>query len=349
MKRIAIIVDRLDSGLGIAALGRAELDPNIDVIAALKHPTLRSLLNKLEAGDYRDLLFSWRYLLEEIYNSKFSKKAVSELFEKSRVGVLIPDYQGIDCSSLKLSIREFNLLKRVDFYHVTNLDLAKKYQIAFPSDHFAGVLHDVTSRRKISETRTRNIVKKQQIIWIGNSKWGTRAGYNDYKGFERVIKPLVKKIQDSVLNYDVEIIDLAIKKISHQQVLRKIAESRILILASDYEGTGLPILEALGLDTYVITTNVGIAPEIFSDLNFGTIVEQEVDAFFCEIVEYQSNNRAKSDIGKSAFEKYMSSAESEHINPNKFNGGHLDPLSERRSAPRVSDLIWFLRFLINLK
>jgi hypothetical protein len=210
-------------------------------------------------------------------------------------------------------------------------------------------LHDVTSGKKIRETRDSNVVKEQQIIWVGNSKWGSRSGYTDYKGFERIIKPLVKKIQDSALNFNVEIVDLAIEKISHQQVLTKIAQSRILILASDFEGTGLPMLEAVGLDTYVITTNVGIAPEIFSDLNFGAIVEQDVESFFREIVEHQSKNPEKSTSKTSPYQTYISSAQAEHINPNKLQRGIPKLNLERTSAPYISDLMWLLKFIARLK
>ncbi len=349
MKRAAIIVDRYDSGLGIAAKGRAEIDPSIDVIAALKHPTLRSLIKELEVGDYENLLFSWRIPLEEILKSGFSKKLMARLFEKSSVGILVPDYQGFDSSNLKLTLRESELLRRVDFYHVTNLDLARRYQGAFPSDHFAGVLHDVTSCERIRETHNRNIVKKEQIIWVGNSKWGNRSGYKDYKGFERVIKPLVKQIENSALEFEFEIVDLAVEKISHQEVLTKIAQSSILILASDFEGTGLPMLEAVGLGTYVITTNVGIAPEIFHDQNFGSIVEQNVGSFFRRIVEQHSKKSEKNITKTNPFQEYISRAQFEQINPNRFNRGLLKSNPKRKVKSYFSDLIWFARYLAHLK
>ena len=344
MKKVAIIVDTFDSGLGIAARGRAELSEGIEVIPALKFPSLASLMRKLEGGNYSELLFSWRYLLEEIHSDVFSSKSLFRISSSSRVGALIPDYQGFNIHTSQLTLREIRLLEKVDYYHVTNLDLAEKYQKAYPIGRFAGVLHDVPSKKQISSLRNKAVKKKNQVIWIGNSKWGSRSGYKDYKGYERVLRPIIMKSHSVSLGYNFEIVDLAVKRIPYVDVLTKIAESEILLVTSDFEGTGLPILEAIGLGTYVITTNVGIAPEIITSQDVGCIVEQDSEFFLREILRYRSAEANV--IQYELFTQYVAGVKSEQINPNrlKSNQWPLDVISKNHWLK----IKWLLRYFYNL-
>lgn len=349
MRRLGIVVDRLDSGLGIAALGRAEFDQNIEVIPALKFRTLKILVQTLESGDYEDLLFSWRHVLDEIFLSGVKLEPNSKLRTKTRIGVLIPDYQGTEPSKNKLTLRENQLLDRVDFYHVTNVDLARIYKEARGSYRFAGLLHDVTSSQEIEISRTKNIQKKDQIIWIGNSKWGTHSGYIDYKGFKRVVEPLMDRIQAAGKKYNFEIIDLALGRKSHQDVLDKIAESSILIVTSDSEGTSLPILEAIGLGTFVIATRVGIATEVLNNPSIGKTVAQNCEDFFLAIEERMSQEARHSTQEFVEFQKYIQMAQSESINPQKLSGVGLSIGSKFQVGIYKVKLRWLYRFLTNLK
>jgi glycosyltransferase involved in cell wall biosynthesis len=349
MTRLGIVVDRLDSGLGIAALGRAEFDRNIEVIPALKFPTLNLLVRALEYAGYDDLLFSWRYILDEIFLSGVKLQPNANLLTKTRIGVLVPDYQGVDPSRQKLTLRESQLLDRVDFYHVTNVELARIYKMARGSHKFSGVLHDVTSSQEIEISRTKNFQKKDQIIWIGNSKWGIHSGYIDYKGFKRVVEPLMDRIQTAGKKYSFEIIDLALGRKSHQDVLDKIAESSILIVTSDSEGTSLPILEAVGLGTFVISTRVGIASEILNNPSIGKTVEQNCEDFFLAIEERMSQKITYSNREFQEFEKYIQMAQSESINPQKLSGRGMDINSKFRFGKYKVKVRWLYRFLTNLK
>ena len=69
----------------------------------------------------------------------------------------------------------------------------------------------------------------------------------------------------------------------NDSVLKEIAERNFLIQASASEGTGLPLLEALGLGTVPITTEVGIAGEILTGEFASLIVDRNLESFFTKI------------------------------------------------------------------
>jgi hypothetical protein len=347
MKKIAIIVDRMDSGLGIAANGRAEVDKRISVIPALSFSSPERLLKRLEIEEYDDVIFSWRYLLLEIFADSKLNARLSDLRNYTQIGILIPDYQGFSNNGVELNYREDSLLERVDYFHVTNFDLEQRYLRTNHCNKYSGVLHDLTAIQDILATRRLNLNRRKKILWIGNSKWGTRSGYVDYKGYIRVIQPIIKNLSDKSSEYEVEIVDLARKKLSHKCVLHKIATSEILLVASDYEGTGLPILEAIGLGTYVISTNVGIAPEILIDSRVGIILNQDPSEFLSVIVgfEYQANDQ----ITEELFHDYVSRAMTENIGRKGNVNIHTNLHGNVTQYDLRMRLKWFFRYLKNLE
>lgn len=347
MKKIAVIVDRMDSGLGIAANGRAEIDKCINVIPALSFSSPESLIKQFEIESYDDVLFSWRYLLEEIFSDSKLNARLSKLRKSTQIGILIPDYQGFSSNGLELNNREKALLERVDYYHVTNYDLEKRYLETDYSKKYSGVLHDLTAIQNLVAVRQLKLIRRKKILWIGNSKWGTRSGYVDYKGYNRVIQPISKYLSANSSPFEVEIVDLALQKISHESVLHKIATSEILLVASDHEGTGLPILEAIGLGTYIMSTNVGIAPEILIDSRVGIILNQDPNDFLTVIAkfEYHANHQ----ITDKVFQDYVSRAISENIG-RKGNVNFATNLQSYVAHYNLKmRLKWFFRYLKNLQ
>jgi hypothetical protein len=346
MKRIAIVVDRADSGLGIAANGRAEFDSSIEVINALSFYSPHKLLKRLEAEEFSDVLFSWRYLLEEIFGDSKLESHISKLRTSMKLGILIPDYQGLERDGLRLNAREKSLLSKVDYFHVTNLDLQKRYLDSDYCEKFAGVLHDLTATSELLSVRKLNLVRQRRILWIGNSGWGSRAGYIDYKGYKRVVEPISKYFEANTNLYEVEIVDLAHQKIPHKNVLKKIASSEILLVASDFEGTALPILEAIGLGTYVISTNVGIAPEILGDDRVGIVLNQSSDDFLTAILNFDQRN--KDQVAYKVFDDYVSLSSREIVGIHTLANLPEQFRHESTKTNLVIRLKWFLRYLKHL-
>ena len=243
--------------------------------------------------------------------------------------------------------RELKLLRLVDFFHVTNVELGNLYSNFVPFENFGGVLHDLTSLNDISIIRQGANEKLSQVVWVGNSKWGSRSGYVDYKGYQRVISPLKALSDRGDLGFALKTVDLARKRIPHKEVLKIISESEILLVASDFEGTGLPILEAMAFSTFVITTNVGIAPEIVSNKSVGLIVDQSPESFYDAI---RSRIGVRAGIESiQAFEQYFENAKNEKINPHNLHSPELRSSNLGLKNNYFIRFKWLVRYLRNLK
>jgi glycosyltransferase involved in cell wall biosynthesis len=183
-------------------------------------------------------------------------------------------------------------------------------------------------------------LKRSGIIWVGNSRWGSNYGYVDHKGYTEVVQPLLKRR----LPLDpFRIRDSFIRRIPNDQVLREIAESEILIQASAHEGTGLPLLEALGVGTIPITSDVGIAREVLTGYLEHLIVERNVNSFEHKIKEISTQSIELSDLCISAFDSFTEKIGAETIewDRREINFSALD---EKFSFAWRMRLIWLRRF-----
>lgn len=277
--------------MGISALARKATSTGIDVIPALEFSSPHRLLKRLIASNYTSVLFTWRFLLNDLLNSKVCSKSMDLLLSQSSVGFLVADHLGEDDEYFK---KEIYMSTNVHFYLVTSEILALRYSESLISSKFGGIFHDLPNLGLISELAQRCIPKENRAIWVGNSQWGIRQKRIDHKGLKRVIHPLVELLKSSNNEIGLKIIDSSKEKLSNSEVLLEIARSKFLVQASLSEGTGLPVLEALALGTFPITTRVGIVPELLSDEFSSLICHSSADEFFRSINQLQTETFPKS-------------------------------------------------------
>jgi glycosyltransferase involved in cell wall biosynthesis len=294
--------------LGISAKSRAALDNEIVVFSALDFKSPYTLLLELLAGEFCTVLFSWRFLLSDLLQSRFYSRHIDLLLANSSVGFLIPDHLG---ERPEFFAKEQLLAKNVDFFLVTSEILSNIYTRSKISDKFAGILHDLPDLNTLNEVRNFNFAKQNTLVWVGNSKWGERQGYRDHKGFSRFILPLGKLLTNSELQFEMKIVDSAENLLDNKSVLVEIAKARFLVLASEGEGTGLPILEALGLGTVPISTRVGVAPEVLNGKLKNFLIDSSVSQVMSILENFEDQDLYKQ--LKFAFDRYVSNAKSEKI------------------------------------
>lgn len=170
----------------------------------------------------------------------------------------IPDYLFNDELSL---LKRKQLFQFIDGYFTTNCDLYQIYQESILVPPPWGVIHDwieVTPQERCNHP----LDGKIRLIWIGNSKWGEYAGYVDYKGLNTIIRPAIAALKQKHENIEFICLDSAKTNTPHAEVLKKLSQSDIIIIASEREGTPLTLIEAMAHKCAVISTPVGIAPEI---------------------------------------------------------------------------------------
>ena len=105
-----------------------------------------------------------------------------------------------------------------------------------------------------------------RIGWVGNSKWIIgQSELDDLKGIHTIIKPAIKELREE--GYDIELItsDRNDKMIPHQEMPKFYESIDIYACASLCEGTPNPVLEAMACGVPVVSTDVGIVPEVFGN------------------------------------------------------------------------------------
>jgi glycosyltransferase involved in cell wall biosynthesis len=330
--RIAYVVDAKYSALGISARSRAKINHNISIIEGLNYPTPYSLVNMLVKGEYDLVIFSWRFLAFELFSFHHLKRILKTLQSQSSVAVVIPDHIG---EQGDLREREDILLKHIDYFLVTSDLLFSFYSQKYP-EKCKGILHDIPDLDVIRAERLRIPEKKNAMIWVGNSKWGERLGFQDYKRLSSIVLPLVSR------GMQIQIIDSAKQRLSNTDVLREINQSNLLIQCSTKEGTGLPLLEAAGLGVAPISTKVGVAAEILNDELSALLVEPTVDGF-TEAIKWANQNLTwiTETIIKN-FESYCQKAEAEPI---FFEAARSEHVIETVSNQDFYDFVrWFIRW-----
>jgi hypothetical protein len=339
-----IVADVKNSALSISALSRSSIE-DAAVIHAIDFLTPRSLLNELIERKPQVILFSWRQALIDILNF-CSPKELESLRKQTILAVLIPDHIGI---STKSRSEESNLLNYVDYYMVTSEILFEFYSKLPDSPKPIAVLHDLPDINLIRHVRGEKKERKfLQATWVGNSKWGINHGFIDHKGFTSVIQPLIEKFESHAGCTKVKVFDSAVGRTPNIEVLRTIRNSNFLLQCSLSEGTGLPILEALGLGVTPITTDVGVAREVLR-YHSNLIVTRNPDSFHALIHEEMLNPTLSEEVAIKIFEDFVNAISREQIPRNFQKTQNMYRWPQARFKSKIRLLaIWALRYFRNL-
>ena len=343
MSRIVIVVDTLRSGLGIAALARAQRDSNYVVVPALEFPTINSLVNQILQFRPDYVIFSWRFLLLEILKSRKSMRMFQNFTPRPHVGVLIADYLG---RNSEFRMQEMSLLNSVDFYMVTCKDLETLYSTEKYQSVFAGVLHDIPniplSAPEVLESAPPAKITK--VLWVGNSKWGARQRLVDHKGMYSIVLPLFELLKVEFPDIELELIDSSSQRLPNSEILKRLTPSTLLIQASESEGTGLPLLEALARGSTPITTRVGVAPEILVGCFEELMVKKELPSFYKKCSEIIKSNPYQPFELQKLFNTHIETSSGDQISHTGFEL-RRGQLSSLNIGPRHLPGFWFIRYL----
>lgn len=336
--KIAYIVDKPGSALHINAMSRLRYQ-SYEIICANDFVSPCSLLNYLLKENFELVFFAWRQGLYDIGQTcrEYKLKYLASL----KVGFLVADYLG-----LKLERRENILMSFSNFYYVTNKDLFYKYSKTHNKFKPSGIIHDVPDLELISKYRlpkTRNSDDPIKVIWVGNSKWGERKGSIDHKGFNRILMPFSRIITGHQNCMNLQIIDSSKKRLPNSEVLKQISESDFLIQTSLSEGTGMPLLEALGLGVVAISTNVGVAPELFQSKDLNFLVEPDAKLIHERIHELSLNENLNSVYALSIFDRYLKLISKEIIHPKEIYETDYSQTAGKYEKITVS-LKWIFRY-----
>lgn len=116
------------------------------------------------------------------------------------------------------------------------------------------------------------------VGWAGNSLWGSDINATDYKGLNTIIKPAIAQLKREGFNVVGRFADRNVEHISYENMVDYYNSIDVYVCASSIEGTPNPVLEAMACGVPVISTDVGIVPQLFG-------LEQKKNILICRTVD----------------------------------------------------------------
>lgn len=336
------MVDKFGSALFNAAKERATLI-DATVICANNFISPKSLLKYLKNQQFDLIIFSWRKVLLDLYAFPRLQKNVSMLRKHTLFYVVIADYLGLENFE---SSAERSTLYLADGYYVTNKDLHEKYSKIFECFPPTGILHDLPNTfllDLIYSSNSRPFNSPPKLIWIGNSKWGIRQGKRDHKGLKKVMLPLIDICRNHNNCMDITVIDSADHALSQEELFIRLRMSDFLIQTSFSEGTGLPLIEALGLETNVLSTDVGVAREIFHEPDSTNIVTADPEFIHERLHFLMEAKQTDNYLLRNRYLSYVDSAQKEILLYKRNDSISIPEVFSIQKRFKVF-LLWLYRF-----
>lgn len=280
--RGVFVVDQYQSPLWRTAQSHVS-SHDIALISANKFLTASRLAKKIVSFRPEFVIFSWRGAFDAVLSSRRARLTL--LSSDTSIFLLIPDLIGIH----HFSKQEEKRVALADGVLVTSMELREKYHLNYSVENLQ-ILHDYPPFEDIDSIFSESIVRNpNQIVWVGNSQWGSHMGFIDHKGLNSFAIPVIEEIKRTKPELTFLVIDSAVEKLPYENVLRCIRESACLIFTSNSEGTGLPLIESAYLGTPIITLKVGIAPEILKGDLESLISPRNVQVFAKKVLMVLSN------------------------------------------------------------
>ncbi|WP_175483230.1 glycosyltransferase family 4 protein [Salinihabitans flavidus] len=135
------------------------------------------------------------------------------------------------------------------------------------------------------------------IGWAGNSAWGRASQGYDVKGYTRLFEPMIARLRAKGHDVEIRVADPRVGRIPFSDMPDFYRGLDIFVCTSAIEGTPNTVLEAMACGVPVISTDVGIVPEIFGPLQRRFILDPpEPDLFAAAVIEMTSEPRLIADI-----------------------------------------------------
>jgi glycosyltransferase involved in cell wall biosynthesis len=132
---------------------------------------------------------------------------------------------------------------------------------------------------------------------VGNSTWGRYAGYADHKGLRGIVEPALALAAARGVPIAPRIHDRARAWLPRAKVIELLQALDVYLCASQHEGTALPVLEAMACGIPVVSTRVGMLPEVAGPLQQQLIVERTAEAFATALGRLAGDPQLRADVG----------------------------------------------------
>ncbi|MBR0672665.1 glycosyltransferase family 4 protein [Neoroseomonas soli] len=173
------------------------------------------------------------------------------------------DHLYIDPAAIAQRRRVFNTLAAG--YHVASRRLDRLYRGFDGLRPPRAVIEDGVDTelfRPADLGRLETVANREIVLgWVGNSGW--TAEVEDFKGVHTILKPAVEQLRAEGAPVRLEMADRQQAFIPHAAMPDYYARIDLYVCTSRIEGTPNPVLESMACGIPVISTDVGIVPEVF--------------------------------------------------------------------------------------
>jgi len=208
------------------------------------------------------------------------EKFIEEYLRPLKFSTAVYDHLYLEGEDFKTHTTRF--IQNCNFYYTSSNKLDHIYKALFvkgkiektPSKVITdGVDLTLFFPKNIERFADAVLKRPLKIGWTGNSEW---SGYADLKGINTIIKPAVDNLKLAGYNVELEILDRKNGAVSHDKMSDFYNSLDVYVCASEIEGTPNTILEAMACGVPCISTDVGIVPDAFGDLQRKFIIERSV-------------------------------------------------------------------------
>lgn len=271
-KKIALVVDTDDWAFANIARNISKnikkYDFKIIPIAYLDNNLVKVYI---EAQDCDLIHFFWRENIIGLDSENYEwyikqlgltkEQFLNEFVNNKKITTCVYDHLFSDGDDLKKSQDIFKICKN---YYVSSkilYNIYEKLDLKYKPKCIITDGVDLKEFYPINIDRFSNIDKRNiRIGWVGNSAW--KNDLEDFKGVNTILKPAIKELKEEGLNIEEFFADRQVRMIPHDKMVEYYSNIDILICTSKCEGTPNPVLEAMACGVPIISTNVGIVPEV---------------------------------------------------------------------------------------
>ena len=252
----------------------------------------------LYTSEFDLVFFMWRGIISWIY-SDYSRKFIEKIgfeyndflekfLKKGNIVTAVYDHLFLESETERTKF----ILDNVKSYIVCSQKLKKiysrfekkpSYVISDGVDLELFKMKDVNKYDNLEEITIK-------IGWTGNSKFADTED-DDLKGLKNVIRPAIEELQKEGYNIVLVAADRNEKMIPHDEMPDYYNNIHIYVCASRTEGHPAPVLESMACGIPVISTNVGIVPELFGTKQKKFIISRSKDELKQKITKLINNKK----------------------------------------------------------
>lgn len=202
----------------------------------------------------------------------------AEAFERrfvktARISTSVYDHLHSTSDAIKHRAHIFNELVRGYTVSSARLDdLYRQFSEIRPPSAIVEDGVDLEAFAPENLARFDSIACREVVVgWVGNSKWAAEHG--DPKGVHTILKPAIEQLRAAGASVRLELADRQDKFIPHAEMKDFYKKLDIYVCTSEIEGTPNPVLEAMDCGVPIISTDVGVVPDVFGPLQKSFVLE----------------------------------------------------------------------------